>query len=290
MKRNFKDLNHCLICKKDFKNLNGLAIHCKSFHNIKIHEYIVENILKKQPLCKCGCGKKVSWYQNKFHEYLTGHFSKTKLFNNPWSKKGRTPNNKINFSKNDYERMKDMFIKEHKSIKTIAKYFNCSINPIKCYLRNNLKNYFELVSINNSWRKKNIPELNQKMKNAAAKGGMAYSKYNNTDIEIKTKEFLNELNVKYIFQYFLQNKQNKYCFDFYIPDKKLLIEVDGDYWHGNPKIYKTLNKDQIYNKKRDERKNKFVKELGLNLLRFWGSDIHKLTTKEFSYYLNKNNF
>lgn len=42
------------------------------------------------------------------------------------------------------------------------------------------------------------------------------------------KEFLDKLGVKYIYQF--EAKDIKRYFDFFLNEKNLLIEVDGDYW------------------------------------------------------------
>jgi very-short-patch-repair endonuclease len=53
----------------------------------------------------------------------------------------------------------------------------------------------------------------------------------------------------------------------------VLVEVDGDYWHGNPKIYSKLNEIQLKQKERDIKNEQLAKENGFIVLRFWESDI-----------------
>ena len=288
--RTFKSLDFCLICNKKFKNLNGLSNHCKRKHNLKIKDYVIKNLLNGFEFkCKCGCENKVKWQQNGFSYYLPGHLSKTEHFDNPWSKKCRVPKNKILFSESDKILIKKMFINEHKTIREISKLFKCSISPIKSFLRKDLdlNYYFSIVRKNDSWRRINIPELNKKIRFAAAKGGMSFSKMNNTHIELSMKQILSDLNIKYNFQYFISTKDNKYCFDFYIPEKNILIECDGDYWHGNPKFYKTLNDIQIKNQQKDLRKNDFALKMGYKLIRFWEDEFKNkdLIKKNVSSYL-----
>lgn len=74
------------------------------------------------------------------------------------------------------------------------------------------------------------------------------------------------------------NVQLEYKFDFYSldiadPDIKLCIEVDGDWWHGNPKFYPVLNKNQKTRTDNDKRKNTFLSNKGWKVLRYWQSDI-----------------
>ncbi len=63
--------------------------------------------------------------------------------------------------------------------------------------------------------------------------------------------------------------------DFYIESFNLVIEVNGDYWHCNPKLYNSenSNKTQIYNFNRDQIKYKYLKSLGLKLCVLWEIDI-----------------
>jgi very-short-patch-repair endonuclease len=83
----------------------------------------------------------------------------------------------------------------------------------------------------------------------------------NTSIEIKVKEYLKILGVKFIHQYHFFHK---HLVDFCIPGYKLIIECDGDYWH--TKDQKVIDKDI--------EENKFIEEKGWKILRLWESDIN----------------
>ena len=98
------------------------------------------------------------------------------------------------------------------------------------------------------------------------------SKYN-TSIEKIMKLLLTDLKIAFEYQY----KYGFWCFDFYIPKYKLFIECDGDYWHGNPRLYedKNLNKTQKNNIYRGFQKQNYVVNNGLNMLRFWEYDIKR---------------
>lgn len=99
--------------------------------------------------------------------------------------------------------------------------------------------------------------------------------YKDTKPELKMKEILNELNISFEHQFRLGNR----LFDFHILNTNILVEVDGDYFHGNLKIFSKLNKMQKINKQRDIVKDQIAKESNFVLLRFWESDILK-NTKE----------
>lgn len=76
-------------------------------------------------------------------------------------------------------------------------------------------------------------------------------------LEILTESFLNDNKITYIPEY----RQKQYRFDFYLPDYKILIEVDDKYHFNNDTKVKN----------RDNAKNNISKELGLKLIRipYW---------------------
>ena len=69
--------------------------------------------------------------------------------------------------------------------------------------------------------------------------------------------------------------------DFCFPQKKIIIEVDGDFWHGNPDKFPDvtkLHKHQLKGIGRDKSKNAYISKIdngSWTLLRFWESDIKK---------------
>lgn len=78
-----------------------------------------------------------------------------------------------------------------------------------------------------------------------------------------------------------------YQFDFGIKDKKILIEVDGNYWHGNPKFYnkdgtngkRKLNDIQLRKIERDKEKEEWAISRGFILIRLWEDEINNETFK-----------
>jgi len=95
--------------------------------------------------------------------------------------------------------------------------------------------------------------------------------FKDTKPELKMKEILSSLNILFKHQFKLSNR----LFDFHILNTNILIEVDGDYYHGNPEKYSKLNTTQIEVKQKDIIKEKLAKESNFILLRFWESDILK---------------
>ena len=80
-----------------------------------------------------------------------------------------------------------------------------------------------------------------------------------TDIEEMMMEALAKNNVEVVEQYPIRCKYG-YIADFAIPDKKIIIECDGEVWHklGNS---------------RDRKRDAVLKKLGWKVIRFRGNEI-----------------
>ena len=92
-----------------------------------------------------------------------------------------------------------------------------------------------------------------------------------TKPELKMESILNSLfdNVKYGYE--LCGK----FYDFYIPEKHLLIEVDGIYWHGKGLKRCNMSRLQIKNIKNDRIKTQIARLNGYSLWRVWETNINK---------------
>lgn len=83
--------------------------------------------------------------------------------------------------------------------------------------------------------------------------------YSPSSIELKIAELLKKHEIKFLQQY----KVGGWAFDLAIPEKRILIECDGDYWHSLEII-----------KLRDKRKNAWCIENNFKLLRFTETEIN----------------
>jgi very-short-patch-repair endonuclease len=137
----------------------------------------------------------------------------------------------------------------------------------------------EKYGVDHDWKDKNVYQKCNKTclsKYGKTSQQIAREKIVKEDTELEKiiEKKLIELQVKFVKQYRLYFDSYSYRkFDFYLPQHNLLIEVDGDYWHGNPKFYNKFNEIQIYTKENDKFKNELVKTSNISLLRIWGSDI-----------------
>lgn len=125
-----------------------------------------------------------------------------------------------------------------------------------------------------------LDEAMKKQKEWQLKNILPY-KSRDTKPELILANLLNEVSIRFIKQFSIF----RYYCDFYLPDYNLIIEVDGDYWHANPKKYSA--EDEIGGKKMkaqqiwevDQKKSDSIISQGFNLMRIWSSDLKKLTSQ-----------
>lgn len=112
-------------------------------------------------------------------------------------------------------------------------------------------------------------------KQMKAKGGkaaaLAPAKYKINNIEQQVKKVLSEIDSEFEYSVILGGHQ----YDFGHKNKRILVEVQGDYWHGNPRIYseEQLNYIQKANAKRDIKKKSFAEQHRFHIFYIWEQDI-----------------
>ena len=100
----------------------------------------------------------------------------------------------------------------------------------------------------------------QKTYNFGIRGRLAQEKMNRpTSIEKKVYETLKEMGLLFETQKLINGK---FIVDAYLPDFNLIIEADGEYWHG---IDKTVKKDKA--------ENAYLTKCGYKLLRLTEKEI-----------------
>lgn len=101
----------------------------------------------------------------------------------------------------------------------------------------------------------------------------AHQKYGTSKLEERfAKNFLDKLGINYIRQF--EAKDIKRFYDFYLPDQRVLIEVDGDYYHSYGKVYEEMSPMQKRNARVDKLKNMWALMKGIPILRIWEHDIN----------------
>ena len=83
-----------------------------------------------------------------------------------------------------------------------------------------------------------------------------------SSIELIVKEQLDEIGFRYVQQKRVHNGSRYFFLDFYLPDLKLVIECNGDYWHNLPE-----------KKERDKVLKEYVESTGRRIIFIWEHEI-----------------
>lgn len=125
---------------------------------------------------------------------------------------------------------------------------------------------------------RDTPEYRQKLSEAskaAWKRGVFDGVYQSpTSIELKVAAALDVCSIQHKSQY--RPKGYSRVFDEFVPPD-IFIEVNGDYWHGNPARYadSELDKKQQNRRESDVEKAGWTKENGYHLVTFWEREIEE---------------
>ena len=129
-------------------------------------------------------------------------------------------------------------------------------------------------------KKKKKMTVSEIIKRNIERSKKPHPKYGTSKLEKKfAKEFLDKLGIEYEEQF--EAKDIKRFFDFKIKGR-ILIEIDGDYYHSYGKVYEEMNPMQKKNARVDELKNKWAHSNGYKLIRIWEHDINNNPQKVFS--------
>jgi G:T-mismatch repair DNA endonuclease (very short patch repair protein) len=163
------------------------------------------------------------------------------------------------------------------------------IESFKKSIENNKESY--LTSMRSEERKRKISESSKRMwaemngerkKELVPKpGGRRHivSGVKMNKPESIVARFLNSLNISWQYEHAVSVEKLHYYPDFYVPEKNLIIEVYGDFWHANPKkyndsylIYEDITANEIRN--RDSvRLGQIKKATKCEIMILWESDI-----------------
>jgi very-short-patch-repair endonuclease len=106
----------------------------------------------------------------------------------------------------------------------------------------------------------------------------------------KIIEYLSDLNISHISEKYILG----HCRDIYCPEHNLVIEVDGDYYHCNPKKYNSTffhlhhqkTAQEIWDK--DKKQTETLIENGYRVLRLFESDINNISREVLLTMINSN--
>jgi very-short-patch-repair endonuclease len=277
---------NCPRCGQEYPSYNSLSKHTRVAYKLSgemlYREY---HGIKEIPTCKCGCGTPTKWRIDRgYGEYIGGHNSRT---SNPMSGKTHSENAKQNisqkrkekFANGEYEIWQYKKGKQYEAArKRIGERSRKENNPARARkISNALKGKARThehqqklnASIKKTWQS---VELKEKQRENILNRFFEKKQNNPTALEITFGNLLEVLKLKHQFQYIVDNR----TYDFYLNDFNILIEVDGDFHHCNPKKYKEpIYESQLVTIKNDALKNQIAKDHGFTLLRFWETDINE---------------
>lgn len=254
---------------------DSFKIHLKDQHKMSLNDYFT--MYDTRPLCKCNICmqstnvKKVS--KNFFwKEYACGRYPGTLKWSEN-AKIDRCGKNNPMFNKKPWN--KNLNKNTSQSVKLISdKKSGVELTELH---KSNLSKAAKKRKIHGHTGHKHSEITKEKIRQKTLLS-IKHGKFlqTRTKPHIEMCNILQELNIVYEEEKIVKN----WSFDIYIPLYNIFIEIDGDYWHSNPKIYPhgPITKTQKINFYRDTKKNLFCQNEKLKLLRFWESDI--LSNKE----------
>jgi very-short-patch-repair endonuclease len=272
----------CEECNLELKDRKELIAHFWFKHRVNAKDTVLKfyhnNI---QPLCKCGCGAETQYQKQKkdFSEYLSGHNSAS--LNNNFKKGGIEKSISIRKEKAANGEYKGKASDELRKLRSDnSKGENNPNFGVKASEEKRKK-----ISIKKREHYKNNPELKKRLseiqkkiwtnERREAQRQKRYIYFSTQQMtvsktELRMEEILESIGIEYTRQYILKRK----IYDFIICGTKVLIEVDGDFWHCNPINFPVPKyKHQFHNLKNDAIKSMIAEENGYTLLRFWEYDI-----------------
>jgi very-short-patch-repair endonuclease len=268
------DLVKCQLCNKEM-SFGRIKNHVKARHKETTVDQYIQQYWSTLPLHKpCEVCNKNIVYKHKTCSKECHSILKTNIL------KG-TPKPEGFMSKEHKEKLSKAMVGKEVSQETREKISKSS----KGKSRNKGKQPM-LGKKQSNYQKQKVKET---LQNFYKKGGEPWTKNNPHSPETIEKIFskrpmnklekfvasiLEENNIPYHFQFFLKNKDG-ICksYDFKIKNKNILIEIDGDYWHGGPGINKHFFKLEE-TKQNDLFKDQLAKDNGFLLIRIWESNIY----------------
>ncbi|PYY28369.1 endonuclease domain-containing protein [Paenibacillus illinoisensis] len=131
----------------------------------------------------------------------------------------------------------------------------------------------------NLWKSRIYPKTEKGKASLREKGlkTTLLAKHQDTKPERMVREYLEKKGISYVAQNMMYDK---FIVDFYLKEKDIVIEVLGDYWHGNPLKYGDsdnlipLTPKQLRQKAKDKSRYSYLSTCGHKVLMIWEKDIY----------------
>jgi len=244
---------------------------CPKSISQRLHSYNIATGIRKTEIPK----KELEdlYIRNKMTIYQIGEkfgcdgvtiLNRLRQYNIPVRKKGELAMQKYRVNI-PLEEARNLYTEKKLPISKIKKIFNCHHATLRKRLERNsihIRNVSEALKGNPSPMegKHHTQETRKKLSLLTTQQLSAgRMKKKDSSIEIKMQEALKINNIYY-------QKQTALCgitvADFYLPEYKIVVYTDGDYWHNLPTV-----------KNRDKEQVRILEENGYQVLRFWEHEI-----------------
>ncbi|MBC8428545.1 DUF559 domain-containing protein [bacterium] len=253
----------CRICNKQVGS-HGIGYHTKKVHSIDYKTKYIPKFFDDYPndfpsYRKCVMCDNISWHKNC-----------SKKCGIEYKKKFLVGKNSPRYGKQVLQETRDKISNTHKKkIKMEGSWRLGKIHSKESKIKMGKTRVMRGLSKgknNPMYGKTHTPEAIEKI----------MSKRPMNTLETLVSNLFIDNNILYYYQYFLSRNGVCKSYDFKIKGTNILIEVDGDYWHGGPNSnkYKPFHRlDET--KANDTFKDKFAKKHGFKVYRFWESEIKK---------------
>lgn len=268
----------CTLCDKQFNSYKGVAAHWIKTHNKNTEELRII-LYGEPPICKCGCGNKVSICNGdgEYNEYIKNHhvkgigfYTRKGLEKSAQTRRARFKSGEIK-QWNTGTKWKDLYTENEIEIRQIVYKDPIRNKKISDKLTGRERSVEHNKKLGDHMRKYwSDPKHREEQRNRKVSTMQKFLRKNKSKLEEQFENLLISLDIKFIFQY----NVNGYNYDFLIPNNMTLIEVHGDWWHCNPKLdIKPVYESQIHTVEHDSVKLENIKDSEYKLVYFWEHDI-----------------
>lgn len=262
----------CPYCGNGVKSRRALTAHVHKCHENVTNEKLLADADYggDRPTCKCGCGEftSISYFGGvHFNDYVVGHQSRV---HNNWG------HNKKAMNKSAYTRRK-----QYKDGSRTQ--WNKGKKWSECYSSDKIEKLRTMYS--NAERNKKISRKLHELYSSDEKRMELHDRMakfiGSNKFKISSKkedDFVNDVMLMicgkndFTRQCYISDI-HQYC-DLLSRSKKLIIEFNGDFWHGNPLLYPSdrLYKCQVKRMMKDEEKRKWAIANDYTLIEVWESE------------------
>jgi len=272
---------YCKHCGELISKKRGKEYDTKIFCNQKCHHEYYR--LKNTKICEI-CGKKYISYQKNSKYCSQDCANLRRSLENEYIpcdncgklvevRKSRKRDRKNFFCNSKCHRQyeKENYTPRVKKINKICKICGKQFEVYPSYEKQSKDNGYEILYCSIECRNNDKERMTEKASNM---NKIQSNKKGLNLIETIMEKILNDLKLDFKSQHLMFDK---FLVDFYLPNYNLVIQCDGDYWHGHPSKLKEGKPDKRQDKrmKLDKSQDAYMKKCGVNILRFWEHKIKK---------------